>query len=167
MFKTIIFLTGVNSINLRWYLAPHIYCKSSLKVSLNKRKMKEDTFPLYFLSPTALFVLSLTSSALVSVLTFLSSAAVYLLSTLSRLLSAKLSLPSPSVIKVKMKTVTLCLICVLLVTKIFQTTQEKNNGFRFQANSASIEVYIEGTSLRFRLNNENKEGIPGGIVSKS
>ena len=110
-------------------------------------------------SPVAASVLSLLSSALMSVLSFLSSAAEYLLLVISGQLSL---LTSSSEIRLKMRTAVICLISVLLVSKVYQTTQEeyrRSKSFMHRSNFGSIEVFIEGTSLKFVLNNEKGKGI--------
>ena len=115
-------------------------------------------------SPVVAFVLSLLSSALLSVLTCLSSAAEYLLTASALVISGQFSLlpPSSSELRLKMRTAVLCLILVLLVSKIYQTTQEeykKTKKYTHHSKSGSIEVFIEGPSLKFVLNNEKGEGI--------
>ena len=105
------------------------------------------------------FVLSLLFSGLVSVLTFLSSAAEYLVAVIKGQLSL---VPSSSEIRLKMRTTVICLISVLLVSKIYQTTQDeyrRRNSVMHRSNFGSIEVFIEGNSLKFVLNNEKGEGI--------
>ena len=111
-------------------------------------------------SPVVAFVLSLLSSALLSVLTCLSSAAEYLLTSAVVISGQFLSLlsPSSSDLKLKMRTAVLGLISVLLVSKIYQTTQEEYKKYTHHSNSGSIEVFIEGQSLKFVLNNEKGEG---------
>ena len=111
------------------------------------------------MSPVAASVLSLLSSGLVSVLTFLSSAAEYLVVAITGQLSL---LPSSSEIRLKMRTAVICLISVLLVSKIYQTTQaeyRRSKSLMHRSNFGSIEVFIEGTSLKFVLNNEKGKGI--------
>ena len=104
-------------------------------------------------------VLSLLSSALMSVLSFLSSAAEYLLLVISGQLSL---LTSSSEIRLKMRTAVICLISVLLVSKVYQTTQQeeyrRSKIVMHKSNFGSIEVFIEGTSLKFVLNNEKGKG---------
>ena len=103
-------------------------------------------------------VLSLLSSALMSVLSFLSSAAEYLLLVISGQLSL---LTSSSEKRLKMRTAVICLISVLLVSKVYQTTQEeyrRSKSVMHKSNFGSIEVFIEGTSLKFVLNNEKGKG---------
>ena len=114
-------------------------------------------------SPVVAFVLSLLSSALLSVLTCLSSAAEYMLTSAVVISGQFLSLlpPSSSDPRLKMRTAVLCLISVLLVSKIYQTTQEeykRTKKYTHHSDSGSIEVFIEGPSLKFVLNNEKGEG---------
>ena len=114
-------------------------------------------------SPVAAFMLSLLSSVLLSLFTCLSSAAEYLLTASALVISRHLSSVtfSPE-LRLKMKTAGLSLICVLLVSKIYQTTQDevrrKNNSYTYSSNIGSIEVFIEGTALKFVLNNERGKG---------
>ena len=108
--------------------------------------------------------------SILSVLTCISSVAEYLLTASAVFISGQVSLlPSSSEFRLKMRTAVFCLISVLLVSKIYQTTQEeykKTKRYKHQSDAGSIEVYIEGTSLKFVLNNERGEGIHYSSLSE-